>query len=181
MSDPEHEKSDGQRDAERGLRALIHEVVDRDIPYLGTCYGLGILAQHLGAVVSKERYGEAVGSVTRTVTAEGKCDPLLAGLPETFRAFCGHTEACQELPHCAALLVRSDTCPVQMVRVGRNVYATQFHTELDRAGIVARIDAYKFGGYFPPEEAEVLKERIRDEQVHVPTLVLERFARRCKR
>jgi len=175
VSDSEEKKSGGQLAAERGLRALLDTIVAHDMPYLGTCYGLGILAEHEGACVSKERYGEPAGAVTISITDEGVRDPLLTGLPHSFRAFCGHKEACQDTPPGAVLLARSEACPVQMIRIGRNVYATQFHTELDHSGIRVRIDAYKYAGYFPPEEAESLKERLLAESVEFPMEILRRF------
>lgn len=38
------------------------QVIDTDRPFMGCCYGLGILARHLGGEVSKERFGEPVGT-----------------------------------------------------------------------------------------------------------------------
>ena len=49
----------------------------------------------------------------------------------TFDAFLGHKEAVSRLPDGAVLLASSAACPVQAFRLGRNVYATQFHPELD--------------------------------------------------
>ena len=42
---------------------------------------------------------------------------------------------------------------MQAFRLGRNVYATQFHPELDVAGLVTRIEVYRHFGYFEPHEA----------------------------
>ena len=56
------------------------------------------------------------------------------GCRATFDAFVGHKEACRVLPADAVLLASSPTCPVQMFRVRENLYATQFHPELDVAG-----------------------------------------------
>ena len=58
-------------------------------------------------------------------------------------------------------LAASSTCPVQAFRVGRNVYATQFHPELDIEGLCLRIDVYRHSGYFAPEEADDIKEMAR--------------------
>ncbi|MCK5091279.1 MAG: hypothetical protein KAR30_02015 [Gammaproteobacteria bacterium] len=52
-------------------------------------------------------------------------------------------------------------CPVQMFRVGENVYATQFHPEGDAEEFALRIDIYANHGYFEPHEAEALKESSR--------------------
>ena len=63
-------------------------------------------------------------------------------------------------------------------RVGRNVYATQFHPELDVEGICTRIEVYKHAGYFAPEEAASLKKLARDSVVVHPPRLLERFVER---
>ncbi|SFK54444.1 GMP synthase (glutamine-hydrolysing) [Geodermatophilus ruber] len=159
-SDPPESKSAVQHRVERELAALLDEVVARDLPFLGACYGVGTLGVHQGGVVDRT-YGEPVSSVPITLTAAGRADPLLAGVPEVFDAFVGHKEACQVLPPSAVLLATSPACPVQMFRVGRNVYATQFHPELDVAGILTRIRVYRHAGYFAPTELEELTDRLR--------------------
>jgi GMP synthase (glutamine-hydrolysing) len=144
---------------------------------LGACYGVGTLGTHQGAVVDRT-YGEPVGPVTVTLTAEGRNDPVFGVLPPSFEAFVGHREAIRELPAHAVRLASSSACPVQAFRVGSNVYATQFHPELDVAGILTRIDVYKDAGYFPPEEAEPLKELVRASAVQHPPAIVRRFVER---
>lgn len=48
--------------------------------------------------------------------------------------------------------------PVQMFRVGEDVYATQIHPEGDAEEFALRIDIYANHGYFEPHEAEALKK-----------------------
>ena len=69
-------------------------------------------------------------------------------------------------------------CPVQAFRVGANVYATQFHPELDLVGVCTRIEVYKNAGYFAPSEAETLKERSRAVAVKHPMTLLANFVER---
>ena len=73
------------------------------------------------------------------------------------------------------LLAESAACPVQAFRVGRNVYATQFHPELDLAGICTRIDVYRHAGYFEPDQADVLKARAAEVDVRHPVTLLRNF------
>ena len=47
-----------------------------------------------------------------------------------------------------------------MFRVKNNVYATQFHPELDVPGLVTRIHVYQHFGYFPPYELDELIARV---------------------
>ena len=59
---------------------------------------------------------------------------------------------------------------------GSNVYATQFHPELDVEGLCLRIDIYRHHGYFdPPEEAEELMRMARAAVVTEPPRLLARF------
>ncbi len=176
-SDPEESKSAVQLRVEAELSALLDEVVARDFPFLGACYGVGTLGVHQGGVVDRE-YAEPVGAVTVTLTAQGRADPLLAGLPESFDAYVGHKEACRVPPPHATLLAGSATCPVQMFRVGRNLYATQFHPELDRRGIITRVHVYENAGYFHPHEKDALIERLNGTRVTAPPRILANFAAR---
>ena len=157
-SDPDESRSSVQRRVEADLRWLLDRVVRVDFPFLGACYGIGTLGSHQGAVVDTT-YAEPVGAVHVTLTPEARDDPLFGVLPDTFQAFVGHKEAVSVLPPHAVRLAGSPTCPVQAFRIGRHVYATQFHPELDVAGICTRIDVYKHAGYFDPAEADDVKAR----------------------
>jgi GMP synthase (glutamine-hydrolysing) len=176
-TDPEDGKSPVQRRVEADLQRLLDQVADADFPFLGACYGIGALGRHQGAVLGR-RFGEPVGTVQVTLTPAGQRDPLLAGLPGTFDAFTGHKEAVSELPGHAVLLATSDGCPVQMFRVGMNVYATQFHAELDVAGLSTRTDVYKHAGYFDPAEADEIKAQARRSNVIWPPVILRQFVQR---
>ncbi len=176
-SDPEEAKPATQRRVEAELRGLLDELVARDFPFLGACYGVGTLGVHQGGVVDRT-YGEPIGAVPVTLTDAGRADPLLAGLPDTFDAFVGHKEACRDLPPSAVLLASSPACPVQMFRVRTNLYATQFHPELDVDGIVTRIRIYQHYGYYQPHTMEEIIERVRGAVVTIPPHILANFVAR---
>lgn len=179
-SDPAESKTPTQRRVEAELAEVVQVVVGQDLPFLGLCYGVGVLGQHLGGVVDRT-YGEPVGRIDVEVTPAGREDPLFAGLPERFEAFGGHKEALTVVPEAVTVLATSPVCPVQAFRVGAHVYATQFHPELDSQGLCTRIDAYRDFGYFPPEDAEALKAQARSREVPHPAQVLRRFVRRYAR
>ncbi len=176
-SDPDHAKSDTQRRVEGELKLLLDELVARDFPFLGACYGVGTLGVHQGGVVDTT-YAERIGGVEVTLTPQGSIDPVLHGLPATFTAFVGHKEAVSRLPAGAVLLASSPTCPVQMFRVRSNLYATQFHPELDVAGIVTRIRVYQHHGYFAAHTMEEIIERVEQETVLHPGRILANFVER---
>jgi GMP synthase (glutamine-hydrolysing) len=179
-SDPAEHKSEAQHRVERELFALLDRIVAEDFPFLGACYGVGTLGLHQGAVIDRT-YGEGLGGVTISLTPQGRRDPLLKGLPERFTAFVGHKEACTVLPPGAVLLASSEQCPVQMFRLRSNLYATQFHPELDADGLITRIDIYRNAGYFPPESAGELMAQARRHHATEPMAILRNFVERYAR
>jgi GMP synthase (glutamine-hydrolysing) len=176
-SDPVERKSRVQLRVERDIARLLDAVVARDFPFLGACYGIGTLGTHQGGVVDRT-YGEPISAVRVELTPAGRTDPLLAGLPAAFEAFVGHKEACRVLPPSATLLAGSAGCPVQMFRVGRNGYATQFHPELDVDGLVRRMHVYRDAGYFAPWELDELVARVTPAVVTEPGRLLAAFVAR---
>lgn len=179
-SDPAEKKSAVQHRVEAEFDRLLDDVVARDFPFLGACYGIGTLGAHQGATIDRT-YPEPISIVAVTLTQAGIEDPLLRGLPATFDAFVGHKEAISVLPASATLLASSPMCPVQMFRVGRNVYATQFHPELDTDGITTRIHAYAEHGYFAADELDLTLTAVRRVPVPHPRGILRAFVERYAR
>ncbi|SFS19987.1 glutamine amidotransferase [Yoonia litorea] len=180
ISDAPDEKSEMDARIERQILGLMPQITKEDHPFMGCCYGLGILAHHLGGNVSKENYAEAVGPTLCTVIEGAEADPLLDGLENSFSAFVGHKEAVQSLPNGTVHLLGSESCPIQMLRFGQNVYATQFHPEADSDDFAKRIRVYRNHGYFPPEDADRLIEVCKAADVTVPGEILRRFTERYR-
>ncbi len=177
FSDPEDTKSPAQRQAESELVGLLDQVVAADFPFLGACYGIGTLGSHQGGTIDRS-YPEPVGPLSVSLTEDGLADPLFADVPRDFAAYGGHKEALSSLPGHAVPLATSAACPVQAFRVGEHVYATQFHPELDLAGVQTRIDVYATYGYFDPSEAASLRAFAATVDVLHPMTLLRNFARR---
>jgi GMP synthase (glutamine-hydrolysing) len=176
-SDAPLEKSSVQHRVERELGRLLDEVVERDFPFFGACYGVGTLGVHQGGVIDRT-YAEPISAVRVRLTEDGAADPLLAGMAAEFDAFVGHKEACSVLPPNAVLLASSDACPVQMFRVKRNLYATQFHPELDLPGLITRVRIYQHAGYFAPAELDAVVASLQPAVVTEPGRMLANFVAR---
>jgi len=176
-SDPDGGKAAAQLRVEAELDLLLDRVLAEGLPFLGLCYGIGVLGVHEGGLVDRA-FGEPVGRLAVTVTEAGQADPLFAGLPLDFEAFGGHKEALTAPPPGAVVLATSAACPVQAFRVGEHAYATQFHPELDAEGLCTRIDVYAGYGYFPPEQASAMKADARSRDAVWPAEILRRFVRR---
>ncbi len=174
ISTPSNKKSAIQRRIEADFSRLFDDIVPNDFPFLGCCSGNGLLGSYLGASISTT-FGEPVGCVSVSVTEAGRGDKLLAGFPDRIDVLLGHKEACDNTPRGAALLVTGSACPVQMFRVGQNVYATQFHPEGDAEEFCLRINTYRNHGYFRPDEAEQLKAAVSEKPTPWGHKILERF------
>lgn len=177
LSTPEQNKSVIQKKIESDFNRLFDIIVNNDFPFLGACSGNGLLGVYLGTSISTQ-YGEPVSCTTLNLTDEGKKDTLLSGFPEQISVLLGHKEACDSVPRGATLLMTGSACPVQMFRIGKNVYATQFHPEGDSEGFIMRIHAYKHHGYFQPSEAESLIEIVIQHKTPYAQKILKRFVNR---
>jgi GMP synthase (glutamine-hydrolysing) len=177
ISTPEDRKSAIQKKIEADFNRLLDVVVPRDLPFLGACSGNGLLGNYLGTGIST-RYAEPVGCVTLDITEAGSQDKLLQGFPGQIDVLLGHKEAVDTLPAGATLLMTGSRCPVQMFRIGENVYATQFHPEGDAEEFILRINTYRNHGYFEPHEAEELKKRVSQKPTPYAREILRRFIAR---
>lgn len=116
-----------------GLRAerdLLARAVDADIPVLGVCLGMQLLALALGAPLHR-RHGTEIGFGPVEVVG---ADPVLAPLGAAPQVLHWHSDAV-DLPAGATLLARTHTTPVQAFRAG-SALGLQFHLEVD-AGLLS--------------------------------------------
>ncbi|MET0976202.1 MAG: glutamine amidotransferase [Leifsonia sp.] len=170
-------KSAVQRRCENDLVRIADAAVEHGLPVLFTCYGIGVVTVAYGGEVGRE-YGEATGAVTIELTPDGSADPLLAGLPGRFDALVAHKEAVNALPRGAVLLATSASCPVQVFRLGRTLYATQFHPEVTPGDLADRAKIYQHHGYFAAEELLAVQKSLAMTSVTVPRLLLKAFVER---
>lgn len=110
------------------LKALVREVVMAEIPYLGICLGGQLLAAALGAKVVANRW-EELGTLSVSLTEEGREDRLFAGIPAQFTTFQWHHDSF-DIPAGGVLLAKSSACPHQAFRVGDCAWGVQFHPEV---------------------------------------------------
>lgn len=112
-------------------------------PTFASCWGFQALARALGGRVVTDHARAEVGVLPLRLTEAGRRDPVFSPLGTPFHAVIGHEDIVDELPPGAVSLVSSATLPNEAFTFpGKPIYATQFHPELDREDLVARLAAY---------------------------------------
>jgi len=125
---------------------FLREVVERGHPMFASCFGFQILVAALGGEVTHDPESMEVGTYRLTVSAEGRRDPLMGRLPESFEAQMGRKDRALRLPGGIVNLASSELNPFQALRVpGKPIWATQFHPELDLTTNLERYHRYLEG------------------------------------
>ena len=112
-------------------------------PTFASCWGFQAMARAMGGEVVTDRDRAEVGTLWIELTPEGKRDPVFGPLGDRFQAQIGHEDIVTKLPEGATLLASSEGVQNEAFRFdGKPIYCTQFHPELDRDDIIARIGHY---------------------------------------
>src|SRR5512135_1378070 len=107
-----------------GAPGLPDWILESNAPLLGICYGLQLLAHHLGGKVDKSlrrEYGPAVIEVEQAA-------PLFKDLPDSLAVWMSHGDQITALPEGFISLAHSDTCQFAAAAdPRRRIYGLQFH------------------------------------------------------
>jgi GMP synthase-like glutamine amidotransferase len=132
-----------QEDAHPWLRPekrLVGELLARDTPLLGVCFGSQLLAELAGAEVRRAAEPE-IGWHAVELTTDGRVDPLLGFLPQRFDSLQWHHYEWL-LPRGAVALAHSARCLQAFRLEGRSVWGVQFHPEVTEADYGSWLDAW---------------------------------------
>jgi GMP synthase (glutamine-hydrolysing) len=107
---------------------FIQSLLERQVPMLGICLGIQLLAKAEGAAVYPLPGEPEVGWFPVELTDSAPADPLFSRLPARFDAFGWHYYT-YDLPERAEELARSARCN-QAFRLGETAWGVQFHPEV---------------------------------------------------
>jgi GMP synthase (glutamine-hydrolysing) len=112
---------------EDGAPPLPPELLELDVPVLGICYGMQLLARELGGRVEGAEVGE-FGRSSLTVREPGR---LLAGTPAEQTCWMSHRDTVFAAPPGFSELAASTASPVAAFESAqRGMYGIQFHPEV---------------------------------------------------
>jgi len=104
-------------------------VLESNLPVLGICYGMQLLAHNLGgrvALAQRREYGSALLQVT-----DLGC-PLFLETPFAHQVWMSHGDRIETLPRGFSVVAQTDNAPIAaMAHPGRRLYGLQFHPEVN--------------------------------------------------
>jgi GMP synthase (glutamine-hydrolysing) len=111
-----------------GAPRLPDYILESDLPVLGICYGMQLLARHLGgrvAAAERREYGPA------QLLISDSDSPLFSGLATPLDVWMSHGDRIEALPQGFAAIGQTDNSPIAaMAHASRRLYGLQFHPEV---------------------------------------------------
>ena len=104
------------------------EYLEQDVPVLGICLGMQLIATELGGSVDSGEYG---GYADVTVEILDDEDPLIGSLAPDTRVWASHADEVKTLPEGFTHTGTSDVCGIEaMSDTDRDLYGVQWHPEV---------------------------------------------------
>ena len=109
----------------RDVEQLLRDMVAKETPYVGICFGHQLMAQALGSTVAKADVGWGIGAkryeiVEQQSWMDSSQDIVLAA---------SHQDQVQTLPDGARLMATAPYCPIGGMLIGDRAWTIQIHPE----------------------------------------------------
>jgi len=169
-----HESVTDQADWSERTASWLVKAVEREIPILGICFGHQILAYALGGIVDYTPGGPEFGTVSFSLTAASKDDPIFGNLPRMVEVQSSHYQSVLKLPPKATLLAFSEKDPHSAICYGPCVWGVQFHPEYDAD--IATAYMHEFSGLIEKSNEDVTSLLGNCKDTITGRLILRQFA-----
>jgi GMP synthase (glutamine-hydrolysing) len=121
-------------------KAMLAELLEREVPLLGVCLGSELVAEAVGGQTRRAGTPE-IGWYDVETTREAVDDPLIGPLAPSFKALEWHSYE-TPLPPGTVPLARTTTC-MQAYRAGASAWGIQFHAEVTLSDFETWLDDYR--------------------------------------
>ncbi len=110
-------------------------VLEQNLPALGICYGMGLLATSFGGRVAASEHREYGPA---TISVMPSASPLFAGLPDSIEVWMSHGDSIESAPPGFSVLATSANSPVAGMAKDK-IVGLQFHPEVAHTPLGADI------------------------------------------
>ena len=105
---------------------LLRELLAKERPYVGICFGHQLVAQALGAPVTRAVDGWQVGVHDYEIVTHRR---WMVPVHSTLALLASHEDQVMEVPDGAELMARSAGCPIAGLTIGERAWTLQPHPE----------------------------------------------------
>lgn len=114
---------------EESAPKIDKEIFEMNVPILGLCYGMQIMAQTLGGDVKPAEQREF-----GKTALDSKKSPIFNEIPQNSQVWMSHVDRVEQLPEGFEIIATTANCPVAAMQDSeRKLYALQFHPEVNHS------------------------------------------------
>ena len=110
------------------MKNYIENAAGKNTPILGVCFGHQLLGQTFGAKI-KNKNPREFGTVTITLSEQGRKDKLFRGLDNRMDVLMAHGDTVENLTPGIHSLAFNDYTQNQAIAINDNIRGVQFHPE----------------------------------------------------
>jgi GMP synthase (glutamine-hydrolysing) len=122
---------------------LLRHCIDIDLPVFASCFGFQLAVLALGGTIIRDEKDYEMGSLPISLRPAAAEDLLFHDVPDGFHAIAVHRERSVHCPPGATELAFTEPCCHAFKVDGKRFWACQFHPEVDKATLIARLTIYK--------------------------------------
>lgn len=126
---------------QKNLENWTRKAVQKNIPFLGICYGHQTLIKALGGTVEKDKNGKEFGVTTITLTGEGRHHVLFKDIPSSGIFYTVHEDSAvnELLPKEFTVLATNPAHPIQAVAYNARIFGMQMHPEFTKEFMISLV------------------------------------------